>query len=51
MKIKNTNYNNNFTTRYVYGNEENEYVFVCRGRPFAVLASPLLPTPTSNLLD
>ena len=51
MKIKNTNYNNNFTTRYVYGNEENEYVFVCKGRPFAVLVSPLLPTPTSNLLD
>ena len=50
MKTKN-NYNNNFTTRYVYGNEENEYVFVCRGRPFAVLVSPLLPTPTSNLLD
>ena len=40
-----------FTTRYSYGNREQEFVFCCRGRPFAALVSPNLPTPTSSLLD
>ena len=43
----------NFTTRYTYGNSEQEYVFSCRGRPFAALVSQNLsiPTPTSSLFD
>ena len=40
-----------FTTRYSYGSREQEFVFCCRGRPFAALVSPHLPTPTSSLLD
>ena len=52
MKMKENNYSNNtFTTRYSYGNTDSEYVFTCKGRPFAVLVSDNLPTPTSNLLD
>ena len=50
--MKENNYSNNtFTTRYSYGNTDSEYVFTCKGRPFAVLVSDNLPTPTSNLLD
>ena len=49
MKVSNNN--NPFTTRYSYGNTDSEYVFTCKGRPFAVLVSDNLPTPTSNLLD
>ena len=41
----------NFTTRYTYGNSEQEYVFSCRGRPFAALVSSNLSTPTSSLFD
>ena len=40
-----------FTTRYSYGSSDQEFVFCCRGRPFAALVSPYLPTPTSSLLD
>ena len=40
-----------FTTRYSYGGRDQEYVFCCRGRPFAALVSPNLPTPTSSLID
>ena len=40
-----------FTTRYSYGSRDQEFVFCCRGRPFAALVSPNLPTPTSSLLD
>ena len=40
-----------FTTRYTYGSRDQEYVFSCRGRPFAALVSPNFPTPTSSLLD
>jgi hypothetical protein len=49
----NNNINNNLgvTTRYKYGNDDSEYIFTCKGRPFAVLASAHLPTPTSPLLD
>ena len=47
-----TNINNNFVaTRYSYGNNDNEYVLSCKGRPFAVLVSPNLETPTSSLVD
>ena len=38
------------TTKYDYG-VDNEYVLTCKGRPFAVLVSPSLQTPTSSLLD
>ena len=53
MKVNNITGNNNqaFTTRYSYGNTDSKYVFTCQGRPFAVLVSDNLPTPTSNLLD
>ena len=53
MKVNNysNNGNNAFTTCYSYGNTDSEYVFTCKGRPFAVLVSDNLPTPTSNLLD
>ena len=52
MKINNNDGNNNaFTTRYSYGNHDSEYVFTCKGRPFAVLVSDNIPTPTSTLLD
>ena len=40
-----------FTTRYTYGSQDQEYVFSCRGRPFAALVSPNYPTPTSSLFD
>ena len=40
-----------FTTRYSYGSRDQEFVFCCRGRPFAALVSPNLSTPTSSLLD
>ena len=52
MKINNNNGNNNaLTTRYSYGNHDSEYVFTCKGRPFAVLVSDNIPTPTSTLLN
>ena len=40
-----------FTTKYSYGSRDQEFVFCCRGRPFAALVSPNLPTPTSSLID
>ena len=49
MKVSNNN--NPFTTRYSYGNTDSADGFTCKGRPFAVLVSDNLPTPTSNLLD
>ena len=36
---------------YQYGNDEREYVFCVKGRPFPCLVSPYLPTPTATLLD
>ena len=39
------------TTFYQYANEEKEFVFCCKGRPFACLTSPHLPTPTASLID
>ena len=36
---------------YEYGNDEKEYIFCVKGRPFPCLVSPHLPTPTSSLLD
>ena len=48
---KTTATNTFFTTRYKYGNNDNEFILCCKGRPFAVLVSPNLPVPTSTLLD
>ena len=39
------------TTFYQYANDEKEYVFCVKGRPFACLTSPHLPTPTASLID
>ena len=36
---------------YNYANEEKEYVFCIKGRPFPCLVSPYIPTPTATLLD
>ena len=36
---------------YKYGNDEKEFVFCVKGRPFPCLVSPHLPTPTASLLD
>jgi len=40
-----------FTASYVYGSTDEEFVFACKGRPFAVLVSDNLPTPATNLID
>ena len=40
-----------FTTSYQYGDNNEEYVFACKGRPFAALISDILPTPDTNLID
>jgi len=40
-----------FTTNYKYNSEEQEFVFCCKGKPFATLVSSNIPTPTSNLID
>ena len=51
MRATTATANNIFlTTKYDYG-VDNEYVLTCKGRPFAVLVSPSLQTPTSSLLD
>ena len=34
-----------------YANEEKEFVFSVKGRPFGCLVSPYLPTPTSSIID
>ena len=34
-----------------YPNQEKEYIFCVKGRPFGCLVSPNLPTPTSSLID
>ena len=36
---------------YEYGNEEKEFIFCVKGRPFPALVSPYIPTPTATLLD
>ena len=49
--IPNTYNDAAFTMSYSYGSADKEYVFSCRGRPFAALVSTNLPTPASSLLD
>ena len=34
-----------------YPNQEKEYIFCVKGRPFGCLVSPHLPTPSSTLVD
>ena len=48
MKTKNLR---NMTMKYEYGSKDTEYVFCYKSRPFAVLVSPSLPTPTSSFVD
>ena len=55
--MKNNN-NSMFTTMYEYGSRggstlsgDKEYVFACKGRPFAALVSDHIATPSSTLLD
>ena len=43
--------NNITTTTYNYNSNEKEMVFCYRNRPFAVLQSSFLPTPTSTYID
>ena len=48
----NKKFNKKFnTTTYNYNNNEKELVFCYRNRPFAVLQSSFLPTPTSTYID
>ena len=44
-------FNNINTLAYKYSNQDEEFVFSCKGRPFAVLVSKHLSTPTANLID
>ena len=39
------------TSNYKYSQYEEEHIFSCRGRPFAVLVSSFLPTPPASLID
>ena len=39
------------TLRYVYGNNEEEFVFCHKGRPFAVLSSPHFSIPEATYID
>ena len=39
------------TMCYEYGNNDKEFIFCIKGRPFPCLVSPWLPTPTASLLD
>ena len=34
-----------------YANEDKEFVFCVKGRPFGCLVSPYLPTPTATIID
>ena len=39
------------TMFYNYANEEKEFIFCVKGRPFPCLISPYLPTPSASLVD
>ena len=39
--------NNDFTTSYKYNSEEQEFIFCCKGKPFATLVTSNIPTPSS----
>ena len=38
----------NLTMKYEYGNQDSEHVFCYKSRPFAVLVTQSLPTPSSS---
>ena len=41
----------NSTLTYNYGGGNTEHILVVRGRPFSVLESPNIPTPSTTYLD
>ena len=41
----------NLTMKYKYGNQDEEHVFLYKGRPFVALVSTHLPTPNSTYID
>ena len=43
--------NQDVTMKYKYGNNDEEFVLSYKGRPFSVLASDELPTPSSSYND
>lgn len=47
----NNNRSGVITAPYNYGEAGKEYVFACKGHPFAVLASNILPNATWSLID
>ena len=48
--IDNSSYQQ-LTSNYKYNEYEEEFVFSCKARPFAVLVSSFLPTPPASLID
>ena len=48
--IDNSSYQQ-LTSKYRYNDYEEEFVFSCKARPFAVLVSSFLPTPPASLID
>ena len=46
-----SNRSNVTTTTYTYGDAGKEYVFTCKGHPFAVLDSNILPNVTWSPID
>ena len=48
--IDNSSYQQ-LTSNYKYNDYEEEFVFSCKARPFAVLVSSFLPTPPASLID
>ena len=51
MKSKIADINIDPTLCNKYANEDQEFIFCTKGRPFGCLISPHLPTPTSTLID
>ena len=43
--------NKYLTTSYKYPSSDQEFIFACKGRPFAAMVYSYFPSPTSNLLD
>ena len=43
--------NNDVTMKYSYGNQDEEFVLCYRSRPFSVLSSSSLPTPSGSYID
>ena len=42
---------NEVTMKYSYGNQDEEFVFCYKNRPFSMLVSSSFPTPTTNFID